>query len=195
MGSGSAATTAAQGSDQEKDRLENKMDPVAAALRNASALLLASIKAVNASLGPVVAGEAGAREVRDFSFISHAESLASQVSLSPLSVLGLPSSLDNMGRATVKIAISRLRTASSSERISLYSACLSAKSCARLCHPTDEDAPPALSIISPSPVLTRCYVGLDFGGSPARPSPLPEVLRGVPRQLEGQGRPEGSGAG
>lgn len=39
------------------------MDPVAAALSNASALLLASITAVNASLGAVVAGDAGARKV------------------------------------------------------------------------------------------------------------------------------------
>lgn len=40
-----------------------KLDPVAAALRNASALLLASIKAVTAALGPVVSGETGARKV------------------------------------------------------------------------------------------------------------------------------------
>ncbi|CAM9380192.1 unnamed protein product, partial [Ectocarpus sp. 8 AP-2014] len=41
---------------------KKKLDPVAAALRNASALLLASIKAVTAALGPVVSGEKGARK-------------------------------------------------------------------------------------------------------------------------------------
>ncbi|CAM9424102.1 unnamed protein product, partial [Hapterophycus canaliculatus] len=38
------------------------MDPVATALTNASALLLASITAVNSSLGSVAAGETGARK-------------------------------------------------------------------------------------------------------------------------------------
>eukprot|EP00752_Nemacystus_decipiens_P012115 g10740.t1 len=41
---------------------QKKMDPVAAALRNASGLLLASIKAVTSSLGPVITGETGARK-------------------------------------------------------------------------------------------------------------------------------------
>lgn len=70
MGMGMGAGTSAEGvaathepeggkGNQEKQ----KMDPVAAALRNASALLLTSIKAVTASVGPVVAGEKGARKV------------------------------------------------------------------------------------------------------------------------------------
>ncbi|CAN0158629.1 unnamed protein product [Pylaiella littoralis] len=56
-------------------RGRHKMDPVAAALRNASALLLASIKAVTASLGPVVAGAAGARK--------DAQRVAAQVIVQP----------------------------------------------------------------------------------------------------------------
>eukprot|EP00903_Cladosiphon_okamuranus_P008385 g8062.t1 len=56
-----AATHEPGGGNGNQNKAQ-KMDPVAAALRNASALLLASIKAVTASLGPVVAGETGARK-------------------------------------------------------------------------------------------------------------------------------------
>lgn len=64
---GAASTAAAEGvaaaATHDSGGGNKKMDHVAAALRNASALLLASIKAVTASLGPVVAGEVGARKV------------------------------------------------------------------------------------------------------------------------------------
>lgn len=45
-------------------RGRQKLDPSTAALRNASALMLASVTAVTRSLGPMVAMEAGARKVR-----------------------------------------------------------------------------------------------------------------------------------
>ena len=67
MGAAGAAlngVAAADAPDGGGGNQEKKMDPVVAALRNASGLLLASIKAVAASLGPVIAGETGARKVR-----------------------------------------------------------------------------------------------------------------------------------
>lgn len=62
-GAGAAAEAAVATRESVRGGGNLKMDPVAAALRNASALLLASIKAVTASLGPVVAGEKRARKV------------------------------------------------------------------------------------------------------------------------------------
>ncbi|CAN0056063.1 unnamed protein product, partial [Scytosiphon promiscuus] len=57
-----ASDGGADAAQTNKTRGRKMMDPVAAALGNASALLLASITAVNASLGGVVAGETGARK-------------------------------------------------------------------------------------------------------------------------------------